>query len=29
VPIMEGERRVFAETLSGLDAAGLRALTSG
>jgi HAD superfamily hydrolase (TIGR01509 family) len=29
VPILEGERRVFAETLSGLDAAGLRTLTSG
>ena len=29
VPILEGERRVFAETLSGLDAAGLRLLTSG
>jgi HAD superfamily hydrolase (TIGR01509 family) len=29
VPILEGERRVFAETLSGLDTAGLRTLTSG
>ncbi|SED08417.1 haloacid dehalogenase superfamily, subfamily IA, variant 3 with third motif having DD or ED [Nocardioides exalbidus] len=29
VPILEGERRVFAETLAGLDTAGLRSLTEG
>jgi beta-phosphoglucomutase-like phosphatase (HAD superfamily) len=28
VPILEGERRVFAETLDGIDTAGLRTLTS-
>ena len=29
VPILEGERRVFADTLSGLDTEGLRALVAG
>jgi HAD superfamily hydrolase (TIGR01509 family) len=29
VPILEGERRVFTETLTGLDTAGLRTLTQG
>lgn len=29
VPILEGERRVFVDTLSGLDAAGLARLVSG
>lgn len=29
VPILEGERRVFAESLSGMDAAGLTRLVTG
>ncbi len=29
VPILEGERRVFADTLAGLDTAALRTLTAG
>jgi hypothetical protein len=29
VPILEGERRVFAGTLDGLDTAGLARLASG
>ena len=29
VPILEGERRVFAETLAGLDTAGLAELAAG